>query len=108
MFKTSEIIQNTILGVLQRPRFNIQVTDATGRVGIPVKILSHDGYQYRILFSGSKRRTSVSVLAMNDWNREGIFYAQDIDHYKMPNVRRIGLIIANKIKMRVFYQITSA
>jgi hypothetical protein len=111
--KITSMIENSIVSVLSRPRFNIRVgSPVFSRSGpmISRRILEKDDYQYNIQFARTKNQTSVMVKRVEvegvDWNNV-VFYCISIKHHELPNIRKIGVTIANKIKMRVVHDVMS-
>lgn len=101
-------IRSTILGVLRRPRFGITVSEPfLDRYQHDTWSLVQNGYEYNLKFLVNHHRTSVSVMASPTAHKEFFFY-RSVDHRKMPNLRLVGLTIANKIKMRVFHDISGS
>lgn len=101
-------IRSTILGVLLRPRFGITVSKPfVDRYQHDTWSLVQNGYEYNLKFLANHHKTSVSVVASPTAHKEFFFY-RSIDHRKMINLRLVGLTIANKMKMRVFHDISSS
>jgi len=101
-------IQFTILSVLRRPRFEIAVSEPfIDQYHNQTWNLVNNGYEYNLKFLANYRKTSVNVTSSPTEPR-GFFFYCSVDHRKMPNLRSIGLSLANKMKMRMFHDISGS
>lgn len=105
--KVGSMIETTIISVLSRPRFNIKVEPVVvgGYGGVPYYPISCSGFTYHVKFFKNLRGTSISVTATNDWPKWQTFFNQHVNHKRISNIRKIGITMANKIKMRPIHHV---
>lgn len=107
VYKTSRLIFNTILGVLKRPRFGINVGGVTvDPNGTKFQCqIDKDGFFYLYMVYAGRNSTSVSVQAIEEYAKFGVFFTKTVKHNKLPNLRTLGTTIGNKVKMRVIHSV---
>ena len=103
---------NAIKNVLSRPRFGIDVTEFSGFVsvppGVPARLKAEkDGFHYDVKVSVFSNRVLINV-STKDYDPGELFYYTSFKTDEMKNFRKIGLTIANKIKMRSFHFVSTS
>ena len=94
---------DAVTKVLLRPRFGIEVIDA-GEEWRPLKF-KKDDFVYVMIVGASKSGTFLTVHTSN-MEDEPFFMAK----WKgdVPNLRKIGVTLANKVKLRQFHFVSDS
>ena len=96
-------VTTSILSVLQRPRFGIEVTP-DGKF----HILEKDGFKYRLIVQSSNEKTSIHLAALDQKSPPfPPFFYESVENDKLPNLRKLGTTMANKLKFRAFHYVMS-
>lgn len=107
--KLGRHVAESIVRVLQRPRFKFQVTLFSVGPWLDSWEIKYDGYTYKLAVHYGTKTTSVTVTSLDEPLPEKgpMFYNKSMKNKELPCLRIIGVTIANKIKMRMFHDITS-
>lgn len=107
MSSVNSVITDTIVRVLNRPRFGITVLDSR-KVEVASRThfrtetnFTRDGYHYTMTIDTFMKSTNLIVRIGND-----TFFTKMFKNDKLPVLRLVGVTLANKAKMRIFHDIS--
>jgi hypothetical protein len=96
----------SLASVFSRPRFQMK---AEAREGWDLILTKGDDSYHLTVGVDHLDHAEVVVLKMNTTSyRSAFFYRNKFDIEKMPNLRKIGITIANKIKNAPVHDVMSA
>lgn len=119
--EVAKTVERTIASVLSRPRFKIEVGEAvlepgsesqytlqgSGSPGTLKRFVTKDGFSYVIRVYPGRKTTVITVMSLDQDKKRGssIFFSKTIQNNDLPNLRKLGTTLANKIRMRVVYEV---
>jgi hypothetical protein len=115
-FPNSSTIADTIVRVLTRRRFGIDVQEAHLGPWIARYHVHKDGMHYQLMVHLGETSTGITMVSVSEGQApesssvdpNTFFFHKNVKHNKMPNIRCIGTTIANKIKMRPLHDVMGA
>ena len=102
MEKITKTTVETVISVLNRPRFKTTVFPEFQPGRFKVEAF---GFNYEVIIFGTKTKTSVFVSRDSAGELRSCFFMVSFYHNMVPNLRKIGITLANKIKMRPIYEV---
>lgn len=114
----TKMINDTVVRVLSRPRFRVQVEligmTQTGEDRMLKPSLQYsytvryEQDQYHMKINGFEKETYVVVSKVEKdevYKGYEIFFFKSVKHKKLDQIRKIGICLANKMKMRMYHEI---
>lgn len=102
----AETVDRVLVSVMNRPRFKTTVSDA--KIGIDynanaiVRKVESQGFHYKLEIIPGKTTTYIWLKD----EREMVFTAT-VRNREPQNLRKLGIIMCNKMKLRPLYVVTS-
>lgn len=97
----------TLKAVLNRPRFKMK---AEAREGWDL-LITRDDRKYHLTIGIRSSLADIKVIQVDPWESHGLnsfYYHNSFEMNKMPNLRKIGVTIANKIIHAPIHEVMNA